>query len=410
MSGYKFENKAIQWFDDRLPLFTVLRHSTSDYPAPRNLNYWWNFGSLALMALVVMILTGVFLVMNYTPHTSMAFNSVERIMRDVNYGWLIRYLHANGASMFFIVVYIHIFRGLYYGSYKAPREVLWWLGLVIYLLMMATAFMGYVLPWGQMSFWGATVITNLFSAFPIVGEHIVTLLWGGFSVDNPTLNRFFSLHYLLPFLIFAVVFLHLVALHTSKSNNPLGIEVKGPQDTIPFHPYYTIKDLFGVGVFLIVYLGFVFFAPNFFGEPDNYIPANPLVTPAHIVPEWYYLPFYAILRSIPDKLAGVLAMFSAIIILFFLPWIDSSKVKSAKFRPIFKQVFWIFLADTVVLGYCGSQPPEGNLVLIGQIATAVYFLFFPFLYLLGKIEKPRALPQSISAAVLKAPAQSTEKA
>jgi len=366
---------------------------------------------------VIMILTGIFLVMNYTPHTSMAFNSVERIMRDVNYGWLIRYLHANGASMFFIVVYIHIFRGLYYGSYKAPREMLWWLGLVIYLLMMATAFMGYVLPWGQMSFWGATVITNLFSAFPVVGDYIVTLLWGGFSVDNPTLNRFFSLHYLLPFLIFAVVFLHLVALHTVKSSNPLGIEMKGPQDAIPFHPYYTIKDLFGVGLFLIFFLSFVFFAPNFFGDPDNYIPANPLVTPAHIKPEWYYLPFYAILRSftfdlpfLPAKLQGVLAMFSAIIILFFLPWIDSSKVRSAKFRPIFKQVFWIFVANALVLGYVGGQPPEGNLPMIGQISTAVYFLFFPFLFLLGKIEKPRALPQSISAAVLKDAAHSTEKA
>jgi len=410
MSGYKFDNKVVQWVDDRLPLFTVLRHSTSDYPTPRNLNYWWNFGSLALAVLVIMILSGIFLAMNYTPHTSMAFTSVERIMRDVNFGWLIRYLHANGASMFFIVVYIHIFRGMYYGSYKAPREVLWWLGLVIYLLMMATGFLGYVLPWGQMSFWGATVITNLFSAFPIVGEHIVTLLWGGFSVDNPTLNRFFSLHYLLPFVIFAVVFLHLVALHQVKSNNPTGIEIKGPQDTIPFHPYYTIKDLFGVGVFMTIYLAFVFFAPNFFGEPDNYIPANPLVTPAHIVPEWYYLPFYAILRSIPDKLMGVLAMFSAIIILFFLPWIDSSKVKSAKFRPIYKQVFWIFFLNALVLGYIGGQPPDDTVVLIGRIATAVYFLFFPFLYLLGKIEKPRALPQSISAAVLKAPAQSTEKA
>ena len=417
MSGYKFDNKVVQWVDDRLPLFSVLKHSTTDYPTPRNLNYWWNFGSLALMVLVIMILTGIFLVMNYTPHTSMAFNSVERIMRDVNYGWLIRYLHANGASMFFIVVYIHIFRGLYYGSYKAPREVLWWLGLVIYLLMMATAFMGYVLPWGQMSFWGATVITNLFSAFPVVGDYIVTLLWGGFSVDNPTLNRFFSLHYLLPFLIFAVVFLHLVALHTVKSSNPLGIEMKGPQDAIPFHPYYTIKDLFGVGLFLIFFLSFVFFAPNFFGDPDNYIPANPLVTPAHIKPEWYYLPFYAILRSftfdlpfLPAKLQGVLAMFSAIIILFFLPWIDSSKVRSAKFRPIFKQVFWIFVANALVLGYVGGQPPEGNLPMIGQISTAVYFLFFPFLFLLGKIEKPRALPQSISAAVLKDAAHSTEKA
>ena len=404
MSG-KFDNKVIQWLDDRLPIFSVMQHSAVEYPTPRNLNYWWNFGSLAGFVLVVMILTGIFLAMNYAANTALAFNSVERIMRDVNYGWLIRYLHMNGASMFFIVVYIHIFRGLYYGSYKAPREVLWWLGLIIYLLMMATGFMGYVLPWGQMSFWGATVITNLFSAFPVVGEYIVTLLWGGFSVDNPTLNRFFALHYLLPFVICAVVFLHVVALHTTKSNNPLGIDIKGPQDTIPFHPYYTIKDLFGIGVFLLVYLGFVFFAPNFFGEPDNYIPANPMVTPPHIVPEWYYLPFYAILRSIPDKLGGVIAMFGAILILFGLPWIDSSKVRSATFRPIFKQMFWIFLLNSLVLGYIGSQPPDDATVLVGRIATAIYFAFFPLLYLVGKFEKPRPLPQSIAAPVLKTQAK-----
>lgn len=292
-------NKIVKWVDDRLPIFSMMQHSAIDYPTPKNLNYWWNFGSLAGLMLVIMILTGLFLAMNYVPHTSMAFDSVERIMRDVNYGWLLRYLHANGASMFFILVYIHIFRGLYYGSYKAPREILWWLGLVIYLLMMATGFLGYVLPWGQMSFWGATVITNLFSAFPIVGDYIVTWLWGGFSVDNPTLNRFFPLHFLLPFVILGVVVMHVWALHSVKSNNPLGIDMKTPQDSIPFHPYYTIKDLFGIGVFLMFYLGFVFWAPNFFGEPDNYIPANPMVTPAHIVPEWYYLPFYAILRSVP---------------------------------------------------------------------------------------------------------------
>jgi quinol-cytochrome oxidoreductase complex cytochrome b subunit len=397
----KFDNKIVQWVDDRLPVFSILKHSAVDYPTPKNLNYWWNFGSLAGMMLVVMILTGIFLAMNYAANTGIAFNSVERIMRDVNWGWLLRYLHANGASFFFITVYIHIFRGLYYGSYKSPRELLWWLGLAIYLTMMATAFMGYVLPWGQMSFWGATVITNLFSAIPVVGDYIVTWLWGGFSVDNPTLNRFFALHYLLPFVIVALVGLHLVALHTVKSNNPLGIDVKGPQDTIPFHPYYTVKDLVGVGVFLMVYLGVVFYAPNFFGEPDNYIPANPMVTPPHIVPEWYFLPFYAILRSIPDKLGGVCCMFGAIIILFFLPWIDSSKVRSAKFRPIYKQVFWIFLADCFLLGYVGAHPPEGNLVLMGQIGTLVYFAFFPLLWIIGKVEKPRPLPQSIAQPVLK---------
>ena len=397
----KFDNKIVQWVDDRLPIFSILKHSAVEYPTPKNLNYWWNFGSLAGMMLVIMILTGIFLAMNYAANTAIAFTSVERIMRDVNWGWLLRYLHANGASFFFITVYIHIFRGLYYGSYKAPRELLWWLGLAIYLTMMATAFMGYVLPWGQMSFWGATVITNLFSAIPVVGDYIVTWLWGGFSVDNPTLNRFFALHYLLPFVIIALVGLHLMALHTVKSNNPLGIDVKGPQDTIPFHPYYTVKDLVGVGFFLILFLGVVFYAPNFFGEPDNYIPANPMVTPPHIVPEWYFLPFYAILRSIPDKLGGVCCMFGAIIILFFLPWIDSSKVRSAKFRPIFKQVFWIFLADCFLLGYVGAHPPEGNLVLLGQLGTAAYFAFFPLLWIIGKVEKPRPLPQSIAQPVLK---------
>ena len=397
----KFDNKIIQWVDDRLPVFSILKHSAIDYPTPKNLNYWWNFGSLAGMMLTIMILTGIFLAMNYAANTGIAFNSVEHIMRDVNWGWLLRYMHANGASFFFIAVYIHIFRGLYYGSYKAPRELLWWLGLVIYLTMMATGFMGYVLPWGQMSFWGATVITNLFSAIPVVGDYIVTWLWGGFSVDNPTLNRFFALHYLLPFVIVGLVFLHIVALHTVKSNNPLGIDIKGPQDAIPFHPYYTIKDLVGVGFFLILYLGVVFYAPNLFGEPDNYIPANPMVTPPHIVPEWYFLPFYAILRSIPDKLGGVCCMFGAIIILFFLPWIDSSKVRSAKFRPIFKQVFWIFLADCFLLGYVGAHPPEGNLVLMGQLGTAAYFGFFPLLWIIGKVEKPRPLPQSIAQPVLK---------
>ena len=414
MSESHFDNKVIAWIDERLPIFTMLQHSTSHYPTPKNLNYWWNFGSLALVMLVVMVLSGIFLVMNYASNTAIAFNSVERIMRDVNWGWLIRYLHMNGASFFFIVVYVHIFRGLYYGSYKAPREILWWLGLVIFLSMMATAFMGYVLPWGQMSFWGATVITNLFSALPIVGQPIVTWLWGGFSVDNPTLNRFFSLHYLLPFVIFALVGLHVWALHTVKSNNPLGVEVKTKADTIPFHPYYTIKDLFGVAVFLMVFLGFVFWAPNFFGEPDNYIPANPMVTPPHIVPEWYFLPFYAILRSftqdflfIPAKLQGVIGMFAAIILLFFLPWLDSSKVRSATFRPIFKQLFWLLMVDAFVLGYVGSQPVSDTLVTIGQIATAYYFgHFLVILPLLGKFEKTRPLPASISAPVL----SSSEKA
>ncbi len=409
MSGFQSNNKVVSWLDQRLPIFSMMQHSAIEYPTPRNLNYWWNFGSLAGFILVIMLLSGIFLVMNYSSHTSLAFDSVERIMRDVNYGWLIRYLHMNGASMFFILVYIHMFRNLYYGSYKAPREVLWWIGILIFLMMMGTAFMGYVLPWGQMSFWGATVITNLFSAFPIVGDPIRTLLWGGFSVDNPTLNRFFSLHYLLPFVILGLVVVHVWALHTVKSNNPLGIDIKEPADSIPFHPYYTIKDLFGIGVFLMFYLAFVFWAPNFFGEPDNYIPANPMVTPPHIVPEWYFLPFYAILRAftqdiwfISAKLQGVVAMFSAIIILFFLPWLDTSKVRSAKFRPLYRQFFWLFLVDCLVLGYVGGKPAEGVLITIGQIATAYYFAHFLIIMpLLGKIEKPKALPASISASVLK---------
>lgn len=402
MSGYQTNNKVVAWVEERLPIFSFLQHSAIEYPTPKNISYWWNFGSLAGFMLVIMLMTGIFLAMNYTPNALLAFDSVERIMRDVNYGWLIRYLHVNGASLFFIVVYIHLFRNLYYGSYKSPREILWWIGIIIFLCMMATAFMGYVLPWGQMSFWGATVITNLFSAVPWVGEHIVTLLWGGFSVDNPTLNRFFSLHYLLPFLIVGLVVVHLWALHTVKSNNPLGIDIKTPADTIPFHPYFTIKDLFGIGVLLLVYLAFVFWAPNFFGEPDNYIPANPLVTPPHIVPEWYFLPFYAILRAVPHKLLGVIAMFSAIIVLFFIPWLDSSKVRSAKFRPWFKQFFWIFVADCLLLGYIGAKPAEEPYILIGQIATVYYFLhFLVILPLLGKFEKTKPLPESISAAVLK---------
>jgi quinol-cytochrome oxidoreductase complex cytochrome b subunit len=400
-------NKVIRWIDHRLPVFTFLDHELNEYPTPRNLNYWWNFGSLAGIMLMIMIVSGIFLAMHYTPHKDMAFDSVERIMRDVNYGWLMRYVHMNGASMFFIVTYIHIFRGLYYGSYKEPRELLWMLGVVILLLMMATAFMGYVLPWGQMSFWGATVITNLFSAIPIVGPKIVTWLWGGFAIDNPTLNRFFSLHYLMPFVLVGVVVLHLVALHQHGSNNPLGIDRKGPQDSIPFHPYYTIKDLFGLGIFLIIYAAFVFYAPNLLGDAENYVPANPLVTPPHIVPEWYFLPFYAILRSVPDilfipaKLAGVIAMFGSIIILFFLPWLDTSRVRSARFRPVYRWFFVLLLIDAVVLGWVGANRPEGMFIAIGRLATLYYFIhFLIILPILGKMERPRPLPVSISSAVL----------
>jgi quinol-cytochrome oxidoreductase complex cytochrome b subunit len=419
MDAPRNSSKLVRWIDDRLPIFTFMDHELNAYPTPRNLSYWWNFGSLAGFMLVVMIATGIFLAMQYTPHVDFAFDSVERIMRDVNWGWLMRYIHMNGASFFFIVTYIHIFRGLYYGSYKYPRELLWMLGVVILLLMMATAFMGYVLPWGQMSFWGATVITNLFSAIPIVGNDIVTWLWGGFAVGNPTLNRFYSLHYLLPFLIVGVVVLHLAALHQHGSNNPLGIDRKGPQDSIPFHPYYTIKDMFGMGVFLIVYAAFIFFMPNALGDPANYIPANPLQTPPEIVPEWYFLPFYAILRSVPDiwllvltipaKLAGVLCMFGSIGVLFVLPWLDTSPVRSSRFRPIYKWLFWLLVIDAFVLGYVGAHRPEGFYVLLGRAGTLYYFFHFLILLpVLGKLERPRPLPASISAAVLKpvAPASS----
>jgi len=402
MSNPSLTNQAIQWVETRLPIFSFINHSVGyEYPTPKNLNYWWSLGSIAGVALVAQIITGIVLAMHYVPHESMAFDSVEHIMRNVNYGWMMRYLHANGASLFFVAVFIHMFRGLYFGSYKAPRELLWWLGIVIFLLMMMTAFMGYVLPWGQMSFWGATVITNMFSAVPLVGETLVTWLWGGFSVDSPTLQRFFSLHYLLPFVIFAVMFVHLWALHTSKSNNPLGIDVKGPQDTISFHPYYTTKDLVGFGVFFLLLAYFVFFNPNYMGHPDNYIPANPLVTPAHIVPEWYFLPFYAILRAVPDKLGGVVLMLASIMILFVIPWLDTSKVRSSTFRPIYKQFFWILVADCFVLGWVGANPPEGNFILIGRLSTAYYFAHFIIIMpIVGWLERPKPLPDSISSAVL----------
>lgn len=326
----KFDNQVVEWVDSRLPIFTMLQKEYGVFPTPKNFNWFWNFGAIAMFMLMTMIATGIVLAMHYTADTKMAFDSVERIMRDVNGGWLIRYIHMNGASFFFIAVYIHIFRGLYYGSYKGPRELLWILGVIIFLLMMATAFIGYVLPWGQMSLWGATVITNLFSAIPFFGESIVTLLWGGFSVDNPTLTRFFALHYLLPFVIFAVVFLHIWALHVTGSNNPLGIDTKGPQDTLPFNPYYTAKDTFGLVVFIIIYALFIFYMPDSLGHPDNYIPANPLVTPPHIVPEWYFLPFYAILRAITFSFNLWMLAGLAILAVFMVEFIWKSKTKFSK--------------------------------------------------------------------------------
>jgi ubiquinol-cytochrome c reductase cytochrome b subunit len=405
---YEPKNPVMKWLDSRLPLPRFVYNAVGGgYPVPRNLNYFWNFGVLAGVALTIQLVTGIVLAMHYAANGLVAFDSVEHIMRDVNSGWMLRYAHANGASFFFIVVYLHIFRGLYYGSYKAPREMVWLLGLVIFLLMMATAFMGYVLPWGQMSFWGAKVITGLFSAIPVVGTPIQTWLLGGFAPDNAALNRFFSLHYLLPFVIAGVIILHIWALHIPGSNNPTGIDVKGPQDTVPFHPYYTAKDGFGLGVFLIVYCSVLFFAPNYLGHPDNYIPANPLSTPAHIVPEWYFWPFYAILRAftvdfiLPAKLWGVVAMFGSIILLFFLPWLDKSPVRSGNYRPAFKKFFWLLVIDVLILGYCGGSPAEEPYVMISQLASAYYFAhFLIILPIVSKMERPLPLPNSITEAVL----------
>jgi ubiquinol-cytochrome c reductase cytochrome b subunit len=414
-STYEPKTGFEKWLDARLPIVRLGYDSFVDFPTPRNLNYWYTFGGILAVILVAQILTGVVLAMHYVPHEDMAFASVERIMRDVNYGWLIRYLHANGASMFFLAVYLHMFRGLYYGSYKAPREMLWIIGVVIYILMMAAAFMGYVLPWGQMSYWGAMVITNLLGALPIVGEAIREWLWGDFSVGNATLNRFFSLHYLIPFLIAGLVILHIWALHVPGNNNPTGVEVKGKGDTLPFHPYYTVKDGFAIVVFLMIFMGFVFYAPNVLGHADNYIEANPLSTPSHIVPEWYLLPFYAILRAITfdigpisAKLGGVLAMFGAIGVLFVLPWLDGSPVKSMRYRPVAKWFFLIFVITCFGLGWCGAENPDNHVLgtpltflVMGQVLTAYYFAYFlVILPVLGFIEKPKERPVSIEASVL----------
>ncbi len=413
---YQPKHPLMKWVDERLPLPRLVYNAVgAGYPVPRNLNYFWNFGVLAGVALTIQLITGIVLAMHYAANGLVAFDSVEHIMRDVNAGWLLRYAHANGASFFFIVVYLHIFRGLYYSSYKAPREMVWLLGIVIFLLMMATAFMGYVLPWGQMSYWGAKVITGLFGALPVVGEPIQTWLLGGFAPGNAALNRFFSLHYLLPFVIAGVIILHIWALHIPGSSNPTGVEVKGPQDTVPFHPYYTAKDGFGLGVFLVIFATVLFFAPNYMGHPDNYIPANPMSTPAHIVPEWYFWPFYAILRAftydltipftglvlVPAKLLGVLAMFASILLLFFLPWIDNSPVRSGNYRPLFRKFFWLLCIDVLILGYCGGAPAAEPYVMISQLASAYYFAhFLIILPIIAAIERPDPLPGSITEAVL----------
>jgi ubiquinol-cytochrome c reductase cytochrome b subunit len=411
MSGHSTYNPGTgvgKWFDDRLPLPRLVHDSFISYPVPRNLNYAYAFGGILAIMLVAQILTGVVLAMHYAADTTVAFASVEKITRDVNWGWLLRYMHANGASFFFIAVYLHIGRGLFYGSYKAPRELLWILGCIIYLLMMATAFMGYVLPWGQMSFWGATVITGFFTAIPVVGTWVQQLLLGGFAVDNPTLNRFFSLHYLLPFMIAGVVILHVWALHVTGQTNPTGIEVKHKTDTLPFTPFATVKDALAMLVFLLVFAYFLFYMPNYLGHPDNYIEANPLKTPAHIVPEWYFLPFYAILRAvtfnigpIDSKLGGVLAMFGAIAVLFVVPWLDTSKVRSAVYRPWYKMFFWLFVVNALFLGWLGSRPAEGWYIPAMQLSSLAYFAFFLVVMpLLGLFETPRRLPNSITEAVL----------
>jgi ubiquinol-cytochrome c reductase cytochrome b subunit len=418
---YKPTHPFMRYMDEKLPLPRFVYNAVgAGYPVPRNLNYWWNFGVLSGVALMIQIVTGLVLSMHFAADAGMAFDSVEHIMRDVNSGWFLRYAHANGASMFFIVVYIHIFRGLFFGSYKAPREMVWLLGLVIFLLMMATAFMGYVIVWGQMSFWGAKVITGLFGAIPLVGEPIQTWLLGGFSPDDATLNRFFSLHFLLPFVILGVIILHVWALHIPGSSNPTGVDVQGPQDTVPFHPYYTAKDGFGLAIFMIVFAALMFFAPNYLGHADNYIPANPMSTPAHIVPEWYFWPFYAILRAftfdfffVPAKLLGVIAMFSSILLLFILPWLDQSPVRSGHYRPLFRKFFWFGLIPCViVLGICGGAPAAEPYVIISQIASAYYFAhFLIILPIISRIEKTLPLPNSITESVLaKAAAPATPNA
>ncbi|OYW22475.1 MULTISPECIES: cytochrome bc complex cytochrome b subunit [unclassified Sphingomonas] len=412
---YEPKSDFTKWIDSRLPLPRFVYDAVgAGYPVPRNLNYFWNFGVLAGVALVLQIVTGIVLAMHYAANGAIAFDSVEHIMRDVNSGWMLRYAHANGASMFLAVVYIHIGRGLYYGSYKAPREMIWLLGVVIFLLMMATAFMGYVLPWGQMSFWGAQVITGFFSAIPVVGESIRIWLLGGFTPDNATLNRFFSLHYLLPFVTLGVIILHVWALHIPGSNNPTGVDVKGEQDTVPFHPYYTAKDGFGLGVFLTIFAALIFFMPNALGHPDNYVPANPLSTPAHIVPEWYFLPFYAILKAftvdliLPAKLWGVLAMFGSILLLFFLPWLDSSPVRSANYRPTYRFFLLLLLIDVLVLGYIGGAEATGVNIVIGQVAAVYYFAhFLIILPIISATERPRPLPNSITESVLGKSAKSS---
>ena len=399
------------WIDDRFPLTKVWNEHLAEYYAPKNFNFWYFFGSLALLVLVNQIVTGIWLAMNYKPDAGLAFASVEYIMRDVDWGWLLRYLHSTGASAFFAVIYLHMFRGLMYGSYRKPRELIWIIGVIIYLAMMATAFMGYLLPWGQMSFWGAQVIVNLFAAVPFVGEELSIWIRGDYVISDATLNRFFAFHFLLPFVLVGLVFLHIVALHKVGSNNPDGVEIKKnkdengiPRDGIPFHPYYTVKDIVGVVGFLIIFLGVVFFAPDFFGlflEAPNFEPANPLKTPDHIAPVWYFTPFYAMLRAVPpmfgSQFPGVVVMFAAIIVMFFLPWLDKSPVKSIRYKgPIFKAALAIFAVTFVVLAYLGLKPASDLLTLLAQIFTALYFAFFLLMPWYSKMDKTKPEPERVT--------------
>ena len=404
-STYEPKSRFGKWMDVRLPIGRLVHDQLVDFPTPRNLNYLWTFGGILSFFLMLQILTGIVLAMHYQPSAADAFDSIVRIDRDVNFGWLLRPLHAVGASMFFLAVYIHMFRGLYYGSYKAPREILWIIGVLIFVAMMAAAFLGYSLPWGQMSFWAVTVITNLFSSLddviPGLGTTVVQWLWGGYSVSGVTLNRFFSLHYLLPFVIVGLVGLHIWALHVVGQNNPIGVDIKTKSDAVTFYPYATSKDAVGIFGFMILFLWFVFFLPDYLGHADNYIPADPLVTPPHIVPEWYFLPYYAILRAIPSKLFGVIAIFSSMGVLLFVPWLDTSLVRSTKYRPLYKWFFWLFVFSCLALGYLGSKPAEGVYVFWARVFTVYYFAHFLIvLPLIGLIERPKSVPGSITEDVL----------
>ena len=393
------KNKIIKWIDRRFPLSSFIKHELTGYPTPRNLSYWWNFGFLAGFVLMLQVATGIFLAMHYKADVALSFDSIQHIMRNVNYGWLLRFMHSTGASAFFLVIFIHMARTLYYGSYRAPRELMWWSGQVLLLLLMATAFMGYLLPWGQMSFWGATVITNLFRATPFIGDQVVIWLRGDYTVGDATLTRFFALHYLFPFLIIGAVVVHLVALHTVKSSNPSGIDLAA-KNNIPFHPYFTVKDLYGLGIFLIVYCIFVFFLPNSLIEPANNIPANSMQTPTHIVPEWYFLPFYAILRSVPNMVGGVVAMGLSVMMFAFMPFLDRSRIPGgAHFRPVFRVQFYLFLLDMLALGYIGYIPPTSQSILIGQVATLCYFGSFFLVPFISRAEERwlinRGLPPEV---------------